>query len=111
MILLCVIVLSVIALSGFKVANHESRKGVACVYDAQIDGTDYWFNFADVHYDGDGDINETPISGYDAGKAEFISIEICPGKGANCQVVVISNHNTYVFVGKKTPGGPDISIS
>ena len=81
------------------------------MYDTNIQGTNYWFNYSDVHYDPDGDINETPINGYDQAQQRVIGIVICPGKGANCQVIVVVGRDTYVFVAKKTPGGPDYTTT
>jgi len=102
-VLLCIFFLT---FNSFTLVQKSSN-----TYDAQIEGTNYYFNSSDLRYTEDGDIDENPVNGYDVGRQAFISIEFGPGTGERCNFVIMINGVPHAVAGKKKPGGPDWVIT
>ena len=73
---------------------------------------DYEFDSNDLVYDRrSGDFAEGSIPGIDTKTALPVEISICPGTGERCTVWIWDGNNPTIYLGKKTPGGPDVVVS
>ena len=73
--------------------------------------TDVSIADSDFNYDYESeDFGEEAIRAFDNIQQVDGEIEICPGTGVKCYIIIWDGNNPTVYLGKKTVNGPDILI-
>ncbi len=99
---------------SFKDPAHSRKltEGIVLVQAADSrDGA--YVSERDILYDREkGDFDEVSIEGRTAeGEIDGSSVQICPGKGVRCRVIIVYDNEVVAYSGWKKQGSKDVVVS
>lgn len=91
-------------------ANTKLTEGIVLVQGEET-GDEAYISTDDLVYD-EGDFAEQAVNGRTAeGELNGSAVEICPGKGVRCRVIIVYDNEVVAYSGWKKAGSKDVVVS